>query len=119
MSEQIEQQNNKVQTTAEKTTAAAEQVAGFQVVNEGFTTREAMRKPSDASIVRCHNVRRDVLSEMISPTLCMNFLWVIWVRLCLSSMPRATFLLSVDVCVLMRSNARATVCWARRENLYR
>ena len=41
MSEQIEQQNNKVQTTAEKTTAAAEQVAGFQVVNEGFTTREA------------------------------------------------------------------------------
>ena len=44
MSEQIEQQNNKVQTTAEKTTAAAEQVAGFQVVNEGFTTREAIEE---------------------------------------------------------------------------
>ena len=44
MSEQIEQQNNKVQATAEKTTAAAEQVAGFQVVNEGFTTREAIEE---------------------------------------------------------------------------
>ena len=44
MSEQIEQQNNKVQTTAEETTAAVEQVAGFQVVNEGFTTREAIEE---------------------------------------------------------------------------
>ena len=44
MSEQIEQQNNKVQATAEETTAAAEQVAGFQVVNEGFTTREAIEE---------------------------------------------------------------------------
>ena len=104
MSEQIEQQNNKVQPTTEETTVVTEQVAGFQVVNEGFSTREAIE---------------DVLSEMISPTLCMNFPWVIWVRLCLSSMPRATFLQSVDVYVLMRSNARATVCWARRENLYR
>lgn len=52
MSEQIEQQNNKVQTTAEKTTAAAEQVAGFQVVNEGFTTREAIEEAK-----RCLNCK--------------------------------------------------------------
>lgn len=44
MSEQIEQQNNKVQATAEVTPAAAEQVAGFQVVNEGFSTREAIEE---------------------------------------------------------------------------
>ena len=44
MSEQIEQQNNKVQPTTEETTVATEQVAGFQVVNEGFSTREAMRE---------------------------------------------------------------------------
>ena len=44
MSEQIEQQNNKVQTTTEETTVVTEQVAGFQVVNEGFTTREAIEE---------------------------------------------------------------------------
>ena len=44
MSEQIEQQNNKVQPTTEETTVATEQVAGFQVVNEGFSTREAIEE---------------------------------------------------------------------------
>ena len=44
MSEQIEQQNNKVQPTTEETTVVTEQVAGFQVVNEGFTTREAIEE---------------------------------------------------------------------------
>ena len=44
MSEQIEQQNNKVQPTTEETTVVTEQVAGFQVVNEGFSTREAIEE---------------------------------------------------------------------------
>ena len=37
MSEQIEQQNNEEQNVGE-------QLAGFQVVNEGFTTREAIEE---------------------------------------------------------------------------
>ena len=42
MSEQIEQQNNKA--TEAPVSAANESAAAFQVVNEGFSTREAIEE---------------------------------------------------------------------------
>lgn len=108
MSEQIDQQNN-----------TAEQPSMFQVVNEGFTTREAIEEAKRCLHCKIPQCKKGCPIENDIP----DFVH----ELSMGNMGAAMSIINAKsnlpaICGRVchtRSSARDIVCSARRENLYR